>query len=421
MLIDDIEQKIHKLGYTQTKRDTNTRLIVYLEASERISALKGIADSLDGAYTPRKFGTGWKSSVGAAIIGSYVVLAKPSTGGKNVNIASLDARTFSKLGKKVNFEFNGKNISCTMFNNKQVLQDSILQGLKSNVLLGESYSEALSTFFNTDKISWSPDTPLPIKNKLGVYLGELLIGWALLSPNTSKYFITNPFKGTPKRFLIPDDPSFSGVDSFIEMTNGSYYAISSKYGAGAKASLFTNLFEKGIKNYSKLEPSVFKTMCKHAYQKNIPYNKSREFVYSYGVYEILKIKQSQVPNTNKIYESIRNRKTSNEVDLVSANISRLSDDVKIVNQLPLSISAFFTRSIADSLNNDPKSLKQIQEILSGKDYWQANLNIALWTRGEIKFKFINSGDANLKIYGNKSAIDDITAKQGWINYELKYT
>ena len=62
----------------------------------------------------------------------------------------------------------------------------------------------------------------------------------------------------------------------------------------------------------------------------------------------------------------------------------------------------------------------MREILAGKDYWQANLDINYWVRGIVKFKFINSGEASLNIIGSKSAITDITSKQGWINYELKY-
>lgn len=419
MLISDLENTIKGFGYPHILRDTNSRIIVYMDGKERIQALKMFAEKLNGVYTNQKTGSGWRSSVGATFIGSYVILAKPSTTGAS-NIASIDARLFTKGGVDAKFQFGDQLVSCKVFSSKQSLETSIISGLKNSVMLGEAYSDALESFFASGKILWDPSTPLPILNKLGVYLGELLVGWVLLSGNTSKYFSNNPFIGTPTKFYIPTDPAFSGVDSFIEMSNGTFYAISSKYGAGAKASFFTNLFEKGIKNHSKLSSSEFGKMAKYAASNNIKYDKSREFVYSYGIHNILNIPKSKISNPNKVYDDIRSNRKTPEVQLVSDTIKKMTNDTKIINALPNSTSAFLTRTIADKLNSDYNSIKQIKEILSGKDYWQANLNIAEWTKGNVKFKFINSGESELKLIGNKSSIEDFTAKQGWINYELRY-
>jgi hypothetical protein len=92
----------------------------------------------------------------------------------------------------------------------------------------------------------------------------------------------------------------------------------------------------------------------------------------------------------------------------------------ILTKSPESVSSFFNRVIASKLNSDVKSINQMKEILAGKDYWQTNINSRLWLKGDLKFKFINSGEANLKIIGSKSSVDDLTSKQGWLNYELKY-
>lgn len=419
MLISDLENTIKGFGYPHIVRDTNSRIIVYMDGKERVQALKMFAEKLNGKYINQKTGSGWKSSVGATFIGPYIILAKPSTAGAS-NIASIDTRLFTKDGADAKFQFEDRLVSCKVFSSKKSIETSIVSGLKSSIMLGESYSDALESFFESGKIAWDPSTPLPILNKLGVYLGELLVGWVLLSHNNTKYFLNNPFIGTPSKFYIPTDPAFSGVDSFIEMSNGTFYAISSKYGVGAKASFFTNLFDKGVKNHTKLSYSEFSKMAKYAASNNIKYDKSREFVYSYGIHNILNIPKSKIPNANKVYDDIRSNRKTPEVQLVSDTIKKLTNDAKIINTLPNSISAFFTRTIADKLNSDYNSITQIKEILSGKDYWQANLNIAEWTKGNVKFKFINSGESELKIIGNKSSIEDFTARQGWINYELRY-
>lgn len=420
MLISDLENTIKGFGYPHILRDTNSRLIVYMEGKERVEALKAFAEKLNGTYTNQKNGNGWKSSVGATFVGQYIILAKPSTSGTS-NIASIDARVFSAGGTDAKFPFGDQLVSCKMFSSAKTLENSIITGIKGSTMLGEAYSEAVESFFASGKIAWDPSTPLPILNKLGVYLGELLVGWVLLSGSASKHFSNNPFLGTATKFYIPTDPAFSGVDSFIEMSNGSYYAISSKYGAGAKASFFTNLFDKGVKNYTKLPGSEFGKMATYAASNNIRYDKSREFVYAYGIHNILNIPKSKIPNANKVYEDIRSNNKSPDVQVVSDAIRKYSKDPKITNTLPNSVSAFFTRTMADRLNSDRNSITQMKEILSGKDYWQANLNIAEWTKGNVNFKFINSGDSELKLIGSKSSIEDVTAKQGWINYELRYT
>jgi hypothetical protein len=59
------------------------------------------------------------------------------------------------------------------------------------------------------------------------------------------------------------------------------------------------------------------------------------------------------------------------------------------------------------------------KILSGKNFWQANLNNKKWKDGDIEYSFINSGDCSIKIISSKSAIGSLTADQGLINYEIK--
>lgn len=416
MNIDELESVLKTAGY-EFKRATNSRIVIYTE-EDRKTLLRTIADITQGSYTQSRTGSGWKSSVGATLVGSIVILAKPLTKGTGGNIASLDARAFTSLGQDTTFNYGGREIAVVKFTSADKIRDSILQGLEKSPLLGEAYKEMIEPFFDTGKVEWAPDVPQAVVSKLGVYVGEVLIGWVALARKQSKYFQRNPFQGTPKAFYLPTDPSFSGVDSFIEMSDGSYYGVSSKFGRGAKASLFTNLLKVGIEKETSLRPSVFKDICRTAKSNNLKYTNSRSIVYAYGVRNILKLGQNAVSNPDVAYQQAYSNKGGKELATVTAAIIKYGTSQDIKSKLPASTSAFFTRTMADMLNKDKESLNQIEEILTGKEYWQANLNISDWRKGEVNFSFVKSSKATIKIFGNKSAIGDISAKQGWINYEL---
>lgn len=425
--IDALVKTLSDIGYSESKKDSQNRVIVYVEG-DRKTALKGIAEVLGGKYLPQKSGTGWKSSAGAAQVGQYFIIAKPATKtGAAGSLASLDARTFSGAGKPSKFDFHGEKVPCVTFTDPKDIEKSIIQGCANSNLLGKSIAAAYDEFFKTGKIAWQPKTPAPTINKLGVYTGEVLVGWVFLKKLQSKHFLNNPFKGIAKAFHLPTDPAFSGVDSWIEMKDGSYYSLSSKFGGGAKASIFSNLLEKGIKYRGKLKKSVFKDLCDVTADNNLTYKKSRDIVYIYGVRKILGIGADKIRNPSDVYDQISGRKKGKESDMVIAAIRNYNfagmpagTDKLIKDNLPNSVSAFFNRKIADMLNKDAESVKQMKEILQGKDYWQGNLQISNWTKGDMKFKWLSSAEAQLNIIGSKGSASDITSKQGWINYELKY-
>ena len=178
MNISDIEKTIKKLGYTSIKRDSSRRLIVYMDSDERVETLKMFSSIFkSGKYTSKKNGVGWRSSVGATELpGGFVILAKPQANKSTGSISSLDARDFSSLGNSGKFDFNGRTIDVVTFKKSNVLKNSIISGCQNSRLLGDHYAEIFKDFFSNDKINWSPDTPLPVINKLGVYAGELLVG-----------------------------------------------------------------------------------------------------------------------------------------------------------------------------------------------------------------------------------------------------
>lgn len=414
--MEQLEESLKKLGYDVFKRDSSTRLIVYT-SEERISFLKMMAATFDGSYTSQKTGAGWRSSVGAAQIGSLMILAKPQAkGGAAGSVSTLDARIFTTLGTKGTFNYMGQDVSVVSFTSAKTLADSIVKGCSDSQILGSEYAEMFEDFFANGEFIWDPSLPPPVVNKLGVYTGEVLIGWVLLAGKQTKYFETTPFSGTVKAFHMPTDPAFSGVDSFVEFKDGTYIGISSKFGAGAKASFFTNMLEKGIKNRATLKSGVFKEICDMCATNNIEYKKSKEIVYTYGIKKLLKL---NIASPTSIFDNIvAGQKTAdlNKVILAIKSYPNVSDDIK--KKLPNSVSAFFNRTIADKLNNDANSITEIKKILEGKDFYQANLNTSDWLKGKVKFKFVKSGNSTLKFIGSKSAIDDTKSKQGWINYEL---
>lgn len=419
--IDSLELFIRRLGFENIVRDTQTRLIVYMESSERRSSLKSIAESLDGKYVTG--GPGWKSSAGGVTFKNFTVLAKPqAVKGVSASLSELDVRKFAKLGTAEKFNYAGENIDCVSFSSAKAIKDSILKGVLETSILGESVADSFNTFFDTGSFVWDPEISNRRLNNIGVYAGEILVGWVALSGKQSLYFDKNPFKGTPKKFYIPTDPKFSGVDSFIEMQDGTYYAVSSKFGRGAKASFFSNLLSYGMKNRSNLQKSTFTDIIDVAIAGGLKSTDSRKIVYLYGINNILKLK-TNIYNPERIYWAIvYESESKKKLDFQKLNdvIDAIKEKEPKIQGLPNSVSNFFNRTIANSLNSDQKSLEQISNILVGKDFWQANLDVNEWSKGNLKFKWLRSGSATVKFIGNKSAASDPTCRQGWVNYELKY-
>jgi hypothetical protein len=413
--IKSLQESIKKAGLGESKQDSSTRIIVYTSEKDRVTVLKTIASAFGGMYSSTKYGPGWKSSQGSAKIGLFTVLVKPAAkAGTTGSVSNLDARVFTGDGKKGKFSYAGQDIDVVTFTSAKQIEKSMVEGAKKSQILGSEIAEQFDDFFTAKKFTWDPNLSPIMLNKLGVYAGEVLIGWAAFQKDKTKYMEASPFKGTVSKFHLPTDPAFTGVDSFVEMSDGSFYAVSSKFGVGAKASFFTNMLEKGIKKKSKLKNSVFKDICDICEQNNLEYKKSRDIVYTYGLKKILKLNL-----TSAIYnEIISDKKTVNVIKLNTAISKYPGVSPDIVKKLPRSASAFFNRTIAEQLNKDQASMDQIVEILQGKDYWQANLNIAEWIKGNVKFKFVKAAKAKVKFIGSKSAIDDVTSKQGWINYEL---
>lgn len=363
---------------------------------------------------------------------SFVSKPIDTSKGGATELLGIQSNTLITLGKKDIFEYNGMKISGYSFTTASQLANSILANLRKNPKVNRDNSGILSVLENyfkssdPKKITWNKEVLPSEINELGKYLGELLLGYIILKSPSSYPVI----KGTPKYFFIPDDPSFKGVDTFIKTTTG-LYPVSNKFGVGAKASFFGNLLPIALEKYQYLPSnSTIKKIADITKKLNISSadllrNKgAKNIVYEYGTRVILGIPATKVKNTYDVYTNIKTsvasknltKESSTVIDAIKS-IKNLETNIKI--NLPKSITAFFNRQIAAELNSDSKSLNFMLDVLAGKEFYQANLNIDRWKKGEIIYSLTKSGDVSINIIGSKSAISDIDAKQGLINYELK--
>lgn len=411
MTIDEIKKSLEKAGYAVKDGKSKTSLIIQTEKGENRSAtLKAIATLFGGKYSP----THSYSKQGAVTIDNkFVIYTKPAIS----IISTLDARVFSTLGTDYMMPYYEDSIKTKRFDSPEQIEKSVVKGCISNPLLGESVAELCQQMFAGKEVNWG-NTPLATINKLGVYLGELLIGWAILSGKRdllSGYTL----RKTPKYFIVPTDPSFSGVDSFIEFDDGEKLALSSKAGAGAKASMFTNLIPNAIKAISAQPKNTsFTEFCQFIIKNRLKPTDSKGIVWNYAVRELLDLPNSKVSKPTDVQSAIKDGKPSVERSLVELAVQqklKLAQNEK--DAWPNSLSVIFTKRIAEKFNAD--SLQQINNILQGKDYYQVNLSTKDWVKGLIRFSFTKAGSGQVKIYGDKAAVTDITAKQGWLNYEIK--
>lgn len=353
-------------------------------------------------------------------------VAKPIDTTKGATeVLGVQSNTLINGGTYVTMRYGDKEVSGRAFRTAKSLASSIMFGLETNPNVNRDNSgiiEAFEGYFkqtNPSTIKWNAEIPPNEINELGKYIGELLLGYIALKTNSS------PFSGTPKEFFVPDDPSFKGVDSFLTTTSG-MFPISNKFGVGAKASFFGNLLPTALDNYNKLpSPSVIKDICDVAKSLRITSDNllnnrgAKQIVYEYGVRKILNLPSKVVKDSYDVYTTIKAGKTTPEIDAVTKVIKSKSSNTAIKSGTPITTTSFFNRTIADQLNADTKSIQYLIEVMAGKGFYQANLNIDKWRKGEISYSITKSDKASLAIIGSKSAINDIEAKQGLINYELK--
>lgn len=304
-------------------------------------------------------------------------------------------------------EYNG--VRCYAFYDGETL----LQTIKLNAERIKIDSHLLETIRGLPLVRWSDAALEQERKRLGVYLGELLIGYQALVGETG----LAPW-GKASRFLIPCDPSFCGVDSWID-DGEAVWPVSSKFGHGAAASVFSNILPLAIERGATGVLGELVAASKDAgVTAETLLNKtgSKDVLYQYGMRTVLKV---NVGNPVSIFTAVKNGHHHQRlIDVMEAirNHPMASNQIKAA--LPNSITSFFCRALAANMEACPETKEQFMDILCDKSYIQANLAVDKWLSGVIDFCFTKSGESFLRIIGNKSAISDITCKQGMVNYRL---
>lgn len=372
-----------------------------------------------------------EESIAAGKLSKNNVTGGEKSGGGTESLG-VRAETLILKGKLEKIDFAGQKVECRTFTSVDKMKESIIYGLKKNPKIPPYIVETFEQYLckscvgGFDKIRWSSAMPDNELNQLGKYAGEVITGLiAMGGPRTS--YLPNIIK-TDKvaKFCVPTDPAFTGIDVVLLMKDGTIYPISNKYGAGAAASFFANVLPKCMEYYRSLDKSPIKDFAKYALARCSPEAMSRrgapakQVLYDYGIREVLGLGKNLVPETYEVYRSIKSGKYSPEAHIVMEAIKEYKGvSPKVTELLPKSTTAFFSRTVADLLNKDKKSQDEMKRVLAGKNYWQANLIIAEWEGGRVKYKFLNSGNIKLKLIGSKSAIGDIDASQGMLNYIMQ--
>lgn len=352
----------------------------------------------------------------------FNTIAKPITKGASEKLR-INATTLTNGAKTEMVTMMHKTFSAKIFTSSKEMAVIISNAVSNHRLLPDNVKLVLTRYLEQSSyktIDWSGVDDMTQVNELGKYLGELVIG--LLALNGELAISGALKKGERVSFVVPDDPSFSGVDSlFIRKQDGSIIAISSKFGVGAKASFFSNLLPTLVQNQKMVKNKTLKKLVDIVIQNGLNPNKQgKEILYRWGFDNLLNMKV----NSSQVYVDIRKGDDTPDIQKVVAAINKgtwkLDGDIKKIQKLlPNSLTAFFSRSLSYMLNRDKQAIDEMITVLGAKDYWQANLNIQSWKNGQVEFGFVRSGTASLSIIGSKAAMGDITASQGMVNYLLK--
>lgn len=412
--IDKIKTILEGQGYTVERRTRTGREYLAIVTSKgtnrRLLLEKDIAPLVNGTFK----NSGSFSRNGEVTTKDRVsIVAKDAT---PIRMTGFDARTFTKKARIKNFEYQGESIKCFHFDSAKQIEESVLVGMDSNESLRE-LKDSVENFFKTGSFAWPSTTTKQVTDSIGVYLGEILSGWVALSGNTKHIQGTHPIKGKVTDFYLPDDPSFSGVDSFI-VTTTDVIGVSSKAGVGAAASYLTNVAEPASKRSSiRNSRSTLGTLA----NLKVPLKKAKEAIYEWGVNELLKL---NIKDPHKLIDVIEKGETSEDLANVLTGVKKamkpyLNDPpAKLRNDgLPQTLSACFNYLLAKNIEAD--SLEESLSILGAKSFWQFNLDQKAFFNGQLKFTAAHSGDVELKIIYKKSPTHMLVARNGWVNYEIK--
>ncbi len=338
------------------------------------------------------------------------------------------------LGDDLIITLGNNKILCKRFSNEEHLSDSVIEGMKNNHRLNnhQHMIKAIEDLLRKrmDRVPWVSGTTNHQKNDLGKYFGEVLSQILMLGGKVNNFskIIIDPSRQTGS--LFPIDSTFNGFDSFCEIDSESFIPISSKYGQGAQAQFFSNIYKKAIDMKKYLDGSVIGELVECGEEFDIFTSKdfnnriSKMIIYTYCIRNILRLTRTEVPNIIDVYEVIKQNKTSRSLNIIIEKIIDIKDTLNlppvIFTLLPESLTSIFLRITANNLGSCKKTIEISKEILSGKNFFQVSLNNNLWINGDIQFNVLDSKmDIDVSFNGSPGSMVDLTAPRGLVTYKLK--
>jgi hypothetical protein len=396
---------------------------VYLNCQSKVSICELIEGTEVSVLPVNEYIPKYKIMYGGKI--GYVperYIAKPRKEKGATEMLGIYSAGLAASGNDAVVNFSDGLAAVKQFMCKKDIKDSVVSALKSNQNVCDEIIKNVDYIFSylPSSFVWDASIDRFEIDELGKYIGELLFGAVVLEKGS---FDGKKIVG----IAVPDDPTYNGLDSFLYVEKNEIIGISSKYGTGAKASFFTNILDKICDQRYTMPDCVLKRLC----LRYNPYGNAREFIYEYGVKEILGL---NIDNPYKLYNAIRLGQAVPVKDDLMAVMIAIDDMIlkepnntaaavltatKIRQELPYSITSFFCRKIAEQLNSCSQSLVFMMNALQNSKIYQVHLDQNRWVKGEIRFDAYKVQSSTLKIVGNKSAINDLSCSQGMLNYELK--
>ena len=378
------------------------------------------------AFVPIKYGN-------KEYLCSFSALEKPDVrdlGVQTTNLLRISQTKQITILKK-------QNVSVYSFTNAEDIAAAVLSNIKKIHKLRDRYDfkDVINKYFTSDdptKIEWTDSIQPLEKQQFAIYFGEIILGYALLKNRKDIIQGISPLQGLESEkkvveVMFPISQSFRSIDSILNLKDGESICISSKAGVGMPGSLFANILFPMIESDDTIpkQDSVLKELCNVAKSFNtIRTAKARQIIYEYGIRNILGMGENEIKDTYKAYEEFKKfDKYEDYSDDVKRVYDRLKEsmrganNINAIRNLDESTTVFLCIEIAKKLNADDVSKEQMISFLKGK-YYQANLDLGKLDAGEIQYKMISSGEANIKVIGNKSMYSNIDANQGLLNFQL---
>ena len=325
--------------------------------------------------------------------------------------------------------FGETNVKCLCFTDAQTLIDSVMSGLKSNSNITNTIISCLEEYFAGDLTSIGcDDVSNDHMNQIAKYVGEIIPSIAALRGNSKPFTTTPPWKGKKGlKAVFPDDPQFKGVDSVIMDEEGNQYPISSKSAKGASASFVGNVLATGAQYCDKFDKSYFKELCE--IKSDNPRLAGPAFAFEAGLNKFLNM---NVGRPGDVLADIKsNLNSPDKIGSITSEVAKkirqypkptgtITSPTKdlIDSNLPYSTTAFLAREIANKIMSDKKSVDQIEGLLAGKQYYQANLNLAKFKKNVVEFKVTKTDNLKFKLTAGKGQAKDPTMSQGILNFFL---